>query len=184
MEQVMEVCMMEIEDVLETLCVVVTTANSLVLTTMRKMTAVSSHLHPQQVKINIYKSKQKKTMIGQRCKGRNYGGRRCCTPQNPCIEGEGDCDGAGDGAGDEHDGDRGCLGTLVCGSNNCKQFGAYYHEKDDCCEQPSNWGAWGAWSSCNGVNRAREKECKVSECYVNGRPGTVITQQEPCSGKK
>ena len=44
MEQVMEVCMMEIEDVLETLCVVVTTANSLVLTTMRKMTAVSSHL--------------------------------------------------------------------------------------------------------------------------------------------
>ena len=44
MGQVMEVCMMEIEDVLETLCVVVTTANSLVPTTMRKMTAVSSHL--------------------------------------------------------------------------------------------------------------------------------------------
>ena len=25
---------------------------------------------------------------------------------------------------------------MVCGSNNCKQFGSYYHEKDDCCERP------------------------------------------------
>jgi len=71
---------------------------------------------------------------GQRCSGRNYQGRRCCTPDNPCNEGEGDCDGPGDGG--QHDGNAGCKGDLVCGSNNCKQFGAYFHEKDDCCEKP------------------------------------------------
>jgi len=71
---------------------------------------------------------------GQRCRGRNYDGRRCCTPADPCDEGEGDCDGREDGS--EHDGDRGCKGTLVCGSNNCLKFGLYYHEKDDCCERP------------------------------------------------
>ena len=72
---------------------------------------------------------------GQRCSGRNYDGRRCCTPENPCDEGEGDCDGPGDGGG--HDGHAGCKGDLVCGSNNCKKFGTFYHEKDDCCEKPS-----------------------------------------------
>jgi len=24
----------------------------------------------------------------------------------------------------------------VCGSNNCKKFGTYFHEKDDCCDLP------------------------------------------------
>merc|ERR1719204_2836360 len=73
---------------------------------------------------------------GQRCAGRNYpGGRRCCTPEQPCGEGEGDCDGPGDGG--QHDGHAGCKGDLVCGSNNCLQFGLYYHPKDDCCERPS-----------------------------------------------
>ena len=71
---------------------------------------------------------------GQRCRGRNFGDRRCCTPGAPCDEGEGDCDGPGDGG--QHDGDAGCRGDLVCGSNNCLKFGAYYHEKDDCCEKP------------------------------------------------
>ena len=74
--------------------------------------------------------------LGQRCAGRNYSGRRCCTPEQPCGEGEGDCDGPGDGG--QHDGHAGCQGDLVCGSNNCKQFGHYYHEKDDCCERPAN----------------------------------------------
>ena len=72
--------------------------------------------------------------LGQRCAGRNYNGRRCCTPQQPCDEGEGDCDGPGDGG--QHDGHAGCKGDLVCGSNNCLQFGLYYHPKDDCCERP------------------------------------------------
>jgi len=43
MEQVMEVLMMETEDVVETLCVAVTTVSSLVLTTMTRMTAVRDH---------------------------------------------------------------------------------------------------------------------------------------------
>jgi len=74
---------------------------------------------------------------GQRCTGRNFSpGRRCCTPENPCDEGEGDCDGALDGG--LNDGDKGCKGSLVCGSNNCKKFGSYYHEKDDCCEKPAS----------------------------------------------
>merc|ERR1711862_814710 len=71
---------------------------------------------------------------GQRCRGRNFDGKRCCTPENPCDEGEGDCDGPGDGG--QHDGHQGCKGDLVCGSNNCLQFGAYFHPKDDCCERP------------------------------------------------
>ena len=62
--------------------------------------------------------------------------RRCCTPEDPCDEGEGDCDGPGDGG--QNDGHRGCRGDLVCGSNNCRKFGHYYHEKDDCCEKPSS----------------------------------------------
>merc|ERR1712226_412775 len=72
---------------------------------------------------------------GQRCAGRNYHGRRCCTPEEPCGEGEGDCDGPEDGG--QHDGHAGCIGDLVCGSNNCLQFGLYYHPKDDCCEKPT-----------------------------------------------
>jgi len=72
--------------------------------------------------------------VGQRCSGRNYQDRGCCTPEHPCDEGMGDCDGPLDGG--EHDGDAGCKGDLICGCNNCKQFGAYYHPKDDCCVKP------------------------------------------------
>jgi len=73
---------------------------------------------------------------GQRCSGRNFNGRRCCTPANPCDLGEGDCDGPLDGG--VNDGHAGCKGDLVCGSNNCKKFGLYFHEKDDCCDLPSS----------------------------------------------
>merc|ERR1712227_570609 len=73
----------------------------------------------------------------QRCAGRNFQGRRCCTPENPCDEGEGDCDGPGDGG--QHDGHEGCKGDLVCGSNNCKKFGHYFHAKDDCCERAGGY---------------------------------------------
>merc|ERR1719270_1669111 len=69
---------------------------------------------------------------GQRCSGRNYNGKRCCTPEEPCGLGEGDCDGPLDGG--PNDGHEGCQGELVCGSNNCRKFGAYYHPKDDCCD--------------------------------------------------
>ena len=26
----------------------------------------------------------------------------------------------------------------MCGSNNCRKFGAYFHPKDDCCDRPEN----------------------------------------------
>merc|ERR1711872_801870 len=133
---------------------------------------------------------------GQRCRGRNYDGRRCCTPENPCEYGEGDCDGPGDGGA--NDGHAGCKGELVCGSNNCKKFGHYYHEKDDCCDLPdtgvvdtvtdqgSDWGAWSQWSSCSrsGI-RTREQRCRVQECSLgNGRSGSVNTQERYCFTRK
>ena len=62
---------------------------------------------------------------GPRCRGRNFAPPLCCTQDNPCQEGEGDC---------EEDVD--CMGTLVCGNNNCKAFGSFFHEKDDCCIKP------------------------------------------------
>merc|ERR1711953_462286 len=128
---------------------------------------------------------------GRRCRGRNYDGRRCCTPENPCDEGEGDCDGAGDGG--VNDGNRGCLVGLVCGSNNCKKFGAYYHEKDDCCERPtttgrfpqsdpgstgSDWGPWGPWRCVAPGTLQREQKCRKRECTLNnGRVGSRNTQE-------
>merc|ERR1711936_1248210 len=101
---------------------------------------------------------------GQRCRGRNYDGKRCCTPEQPCDEGEGDCDGPGDGG-------------LVCGSNNCRKFGAYYHEKDDCCERATSplqsskspefdrnekqgWGPWSSWGPCSHTCGAGRKTRK------------------------
>ena len=42
--------------------------------------------------------------------------------------------------GGQHDGDAGCQGDLVCGSNNCLKFGSYFHPKDDCCENPDGSG--------------------------------------------
>ena len=40
----------------------------------------------------------------------------CCTPTNPCDLGGGDCDADAD-----------CVGSLVCGTNNCRT----YHPTDD-----------------------------------------------------
>ena len=127
-------------------------------------------------------------MTGQGCAGRNYNGRRCCTPQDPCGEGEGDCDGVGDGGG--NDGDRGCTGNLVCGSNNCKQFGHYYHEKDDCCEKkPSfgklevrnpSWGSWGSWTSCDTRCGTIGKKSRVRYCQGSQCRNSQENQEWPC----
>ena len=52
---------------------------------------------------------------------------KCCTMDQPCEEGEGDCE-------DDFE----CRGDLVCGNNNCKQFGSIFHAKDDCCTRPES----------------------------------------------
>ena len=50
----------------------------------------------------------------------------CCTKQNPCAKGEGDCD-------KDHD----CIGDLVCGKDNCHDdLGFPYW--GDCCKGPCN----------------------------------------------
>ena len=60
---------------------------------------------------------------GLRCRGRNFDqGERCCTREQPCGEGEGDCENNAE-----------CGQGLACGTNNCKQFGDFFHKKDDCC---------------------------------------------------
>merc|ERR1712025_1296281 len=103
---------------------------------------------------------------GQRCAGRNFNGP---------------------GDGGNNDGHRGCKGDLICGSNNCLQFGAYYHPKDDCCERPSNggefspstggtgprqqefgWGPWSTWSPCSNKcgygKKTRQRNCVGRQC--------------------
>lgn len=61
-----------------------------------------------------------------KCKGAWH---NCCTKANPCTLGDGDCDK-----------DEECAGGLVCGENNCPQFG----ETKDCCTQRCK----GAWHNC------------------------------------
>merc|ERR1712213_232798 len=127
---------------------------------------------------------------GQRCSGRNYNGRRCCTPEQPCGLGEGDCDGPLDGG--THDGHQGCKGDLVCGSNNCKKFGAYYHEKDDCCEKATSsikkspefdrnekqgWGPWSGWGPCSHTCGAGRKTRK-RQCIGNCKNHHLLENQE------
>ena len=48
------------------------------------------------------------------------GGDSCCTPDNKCGEGEGDCDSNDD-----------CFPGLYCGHNNCS--GVTFENGDDCC---------------------------------------------------
>jgi len=60
-----------------------------------------------------------KLVWGDQCQG----GDSCCTRDNQCFEGEGDCD---------HDSD--CRGNLRCGTDNC--YGKGFDDTDDCCMRP------------------------------------------------
>ena len=59
---------------------------------------------------------------GFRCGGRNYDKMKCCSPKTPCRDGEGTCDVDAD-----------CKDGLTCGESNCKNYGDFYHENDNCC---------------------------------------------------
>ena len=50
------------------------------------------------------------------------GGNSCCSPLNPCVDGEGDCDNDND-----------CEGNLVCGVDNCDRANPAFDSTDDCC---------------------------------------------------
>merc|ERR1712223_1457865 len=125
------------------------------------------------ITVVVSQSTRQEPPPGQRCSGRNYNGRRCCTPEQPCGLGEGDCDGPLDGG--THDGHQGCRGDLVCGSNNCRKFGAYFHEKDDCCEKrllplmESN-------KPIKTIKPSTSKTCKGR----NFLPRPCCTPQSPC----
>jgi len=74
-----------------------------------------------------------------RCGGSKLTGERCCTPENPCGEGDGDCNVDMQRPGMEFAGPHaGCRGELVCGTNNCQKFGRFFDEEDDCCERPNS----------------------------------------------
>ena len=51
----------------------------------------------------------------------------CCSEDNPCKEGEGDCDI-----------NRDCFGDLVCGSNNCDP-NRFSQDWMDCCMKGKLW---------------------------------------------
>ena len=53
----------------------------------------------------------------------------CCSVDEPCGLGEGDCD-----LDDE------CAGELVCGTDNCIQKNTDFTAKADCCQLPSTPG--------------------------------------------
>jgi len=99
----------------------------------------------------------------QLCNGMEGTGN-CCTGENPCDLGGGDCDS-----------DTDCSGNLVCGYNNCRDFHANAGETYDCCMNPKvdgGWSVWGSWSTCT---KTRARQC-TNPAPDNGG--------ESCSGKK
>ena len=61
--------------------------------------------------------------LGAACNG----GDSCCSADNPCKEGAGDCDVHQD-----------CAGELLCGQNNCDLNNPGFDSNDDCCYWPGN----------------------------------------------
>ena len=60
------------------------------------------------------------------CNGER-GSSDCCTKDNPCEVGGGDCDEDDD-----------CAGDLVCGTNNCVEFNLFASLYADCCKSGTN----------------------------------------------
>eukprot|EP00092_Neocalanus_flemingeri_P046790 GFUD01052791.1.p1 GENE.GFUD01052791.1~~GFUD01052791.1.p1 ORF type:complete len:268 (+),score=55.54 GFUD01052791.1:67-870(+) len=59
--------------------------------------------------------------------------RNCCTEDNPCGEGEGDCDTDNQGT---------CQAGLRCGDSNCGDFNPANYAPADCCYKPINQGQY------------------------------------------
>merc|ERR1719312_1908607 len=93
---------------------------------------------------------------------------------------------------------------LISGSNNCLQFGAYFHPKDDCCERPSGvkpnapqtsgtnprqqqygWGPWSTWSACSSQcglgKKSRWRNCEGIQCGTDLQH-KFENQERPCRG--
>ena len=75
----------------------------------------------------------------------------CCTSENPCNKGEGDCDYNID-----------CVGNLVCGDNNCHDD-LGFPSWGDCCEEPTQTASGcdyynGSYSCCT-----KQNPCNIGE---------------------
>ena len=67
------------------------------------------------------------TSVEDQCNGNlNDTTSTCCSDENPCLKGQGDCDKNSE-----------CMGKLVCGFDNChaefSQNGGVWKTYDDCC---------------------------------------------------
>lgn len=106
----------------------------------------------------------------QKCNGEEGTGC-CCTAENPCELGGGDCDK-----------DSECSGDLVCGYNNCRDFHQNAGSTHDCCKQSKvdgGWSAWAAWSTCT---KTRARQC-TNPVPDNGGAACSGKNEEvvPCS---
>jgi len=69
----------------------------------------------------------------------------CCTKNNPCPIGQGDCDNNSD-----------CAEGLVCGTDNCRDTNPDALQAADCCMEVKCQGDSTNWNCCNGSNRCSE----------------------------
>jgi len=94
------------------------------------------------------------------------GGDSCCTSENPCEEGEGDCD------YDSH-----CVGDLQCGKDNCQ--GDTFDSTDDCCFAHSG-PCDGGDSCCTSAKPCKEGE---GDCdYDSHCAGDLKCGNNNCQG--
>merc|ERR1712106_181519 len=93
----------------------------------------------------MYKCEAKPTPVDE-CSGIE-GERSCCSKEEPCKEGGGDCD-------DDED----CSGSLVCGRNNCQDFNPLATTSADCCKK----------NKCSGMSDERSCCSKEEPCKGGG----------------
>ena len=95
----------------------------------------------------------------QKCNGEEGTGS-CCTKENPCELGGGDCDD-----------DSECSGDLVCGYNNCRDFHPTAGPTHDCCKS-------GPGTSLTNNNRGIIMFLQLMEGGRNGPPGQHVQRKD------